>query len=208
MAVADALPAGPKLHLGAFDQIADGWINTDVTPHLFVARVPGLATLLHAVGKVNDARYAAYRDGRFRRLRYVNLNRRLPYRDASVAAIYSSHVFEHLHVDVAERTLAECHRVLKPGGVLRIAVPDLDHEVANYDPVNPDAFLDGIFQGRAASDNRHARHWWHYNAESLAARMHAAGFSDVAQCDYRQGRCPDLEQIEYREWSLFMEAVR
>jgi SAM-dependent methyltransferase len=197
-----------KLHLGAFDQVVDGWINTDVTPHLIVARIPGLGPLLHRVGKISDERYEAYRDGRFARLRYLDLTRGFPFPDDSLAAIYSSHVFEHLHVDVAERALAECHRVLMPGGVVRIAVPNLDDTVAGYDPADPDAFLDGMYQGRAASDNRWARHWWHYTAGSLGARMRAAGFSDVDERSYREGRCPDLEQIEYREWSLFMEAVK
>ncbi len=197
-----------RLHLGAFDQVVDGWINTDVSPHLMLARVPGLATLLHRLGKLSDERYAAYADGRFRRLRHLDLSRRFPLPDDSVAAIYSSHTFEHLHVDAAERALAECHRILMPGGVLRIAVPDLDKTVAQYDPSAPDDFLDGIFQGRAASDNRLARHWWHYNAVSLGARMRAAGFSEVDECDFRQGRCPDLEQLEYRDGSLFMEAIK
>ena len=203
------MPAGSnRLHLGAFDQVVDGWINTDVSPHLIVAKIPGLGPLLHAAGKITDARYEAYRDGRFKRLRYLDLTRPFPFPDDSLAVIYSSHTFEHLHVDVAERALAECHRVLMPGGVCRIAVPNLDNVVEHYDPADPDEFVYGLFQGRAASDNRWARHWWHYNAVSLGARMRAAGFSAVTECNYQQGACPDLDRIEYREWSLFMEAMK
>jgi SAM-dependent methyltransferase len=197
-----------RLHLGAFDQVVDGWINTDVSPHLILARIPGAARLLHRMGRLSDERYAAYRDGSFRRLRYLDLTRAFPFADDSLAAIYSSHTFEHLHVDAAERALAECHRILMPGGVLRIAVPNLDAIIATYDPTQPDVFLDGFYQGRTASDNRHARHWWHYNAVSLGTRMRAVGFAEVQECTFRQGRCPDLELIESREWSLFMEAVK
>ncbi len=47
--------------------------------------------------------------------------------DNSVAEIYISHVLEHLdYRDGARKTLAEFHRVLEPGGVLRISVPDLE----------------------------------------------------------------------------------
>jgi SAM-dependent methyltransferase len=197
-----------RLHLGAFDQVVDGWVNTDVTPHLMVARIPGLPWLLHRAGRLSDERYGAYADGRFRRLRYLDLTRRFPVPDDTVAAIYSSHTLEHLRVDEAERALAECHRVLAHGGVLRIAVPDLDATVAGYDPAAPDDFLDGLYQGRSARDNANARHWWHYNAGSLGARMAAAGFSEVTQRGFREGSCPDLEKIEYRQWSLFMEAVK
>lgn len=198
--------AARKLQLGAFDRVQPGWINTDVTPHLMVARVPGLPWLLHRLGLVGEERYAAYRSGAFRTLRYLDLTRRFPFPDASLDAIYSSHVFEHLHSDVLEHCLRECRRVLRPGGILRIAVPDLDNMVAHYDPADPDAFLFGIYQGRGSNDMGHARHWWHYNANSLAALLRELGFSDIRRCEFRQGRLPDVEAIEHRDWSLFMEA--
>jgi hypothetical protein len=53
-----------------------------------------------------------------------------------------------------------------------------------------------------------ARHWWHYNARSLEALLRRIGFGEVVQCEYRQGRCPDLERIDNRPGSLFMEGVR
>ncbi len=47
--------------------------------------------------------------------------------DGSVAEIYASHVFEHLgYQDELFRALGECHRVLVPGGMLRVSVPDLE----------------------------------------------------------------------------------
>lgn len=61
----------------------------------------------------------------------------LPFPDDSIESIISHHFFEHLHGDQAIRLIDECHRVLKPGGVLRIIVPafpslsavaDLDHK--------------------------------------------------------------------------------
>lgn len=46
-----------KLHLGCFDQVIPGWLNTDITPHVFVARVPGLAWFLYRIGKISKERY-------------------------------------------------------------------------------------------------------------------------------------------------------
>lgn len=47
--------------------------------------------------------------------------------DGSVAELYASHVYEHLdYVRELPTALTHAHRVLKPGGVLRIGVPDLD----------------------------------------------------------------------------------
>jgi SAM-dependent methyltransferase len=197
-----------KLQLGAFDQAVEGWVNTDVTPHLMVARLPGLAPALLRAGVIAPERDAAYRSGAFRSLSYLDVSRRFRFADSSFDYVYASHVLEHLHPDIAEHCLREAHRVLQPGGVLRIAVPDLDRMVADYDLSNPDRFLWGIYQGHGARSKRTARHWWHYNAGSLRQRLLEAGFSEVNVCEFREGRCPDLDRIETRRWSLFAEGVR
>jgi SAM-dependent methyltransferase len=200
--------AGPprKLQLGAFDHAVDGWINTDVTPHLMVARVPGFAGLLHAAGVIDNVRYEAHRAGAFRTVAYLDVAHRFPYPDGSFGCVYASHLLEHLHPDVAERCLREARRVLANGGVLRLAVPDLDELVAAYDPHDPDAFLWGIYQGRGSRAKRTARHWWHYNAGSLQTLLQNCGYREVQRCAFREGRCADLDRIETRRWSLFMEA--
>ena len=47
--------------------------------------------------------------------------------DGCFAEVYASHVLEHFdYTDELPRVLAEWHRVLAPGGVLRVSVPDLD----------------------------------------------------------------------------------
>jgi predicted SAM-dependent methyltransferase len=47
--------------------------------------------------------------------------------DGSVDEIYASHVYEHLPYFVElNRALREAHRVLRPGGTLRVSVPDLE----------------------------------------------------------------------------------
>lgn len=50
----------------------------------------------------------------------------LPFDNNSIDACYSSHVFEHLSVDDAQKFLDECMRVLKPKGIIRLVVPDLE----------------------------------------------------------------------------------
>lgn len=53
----------------------------------------------------------------------VDLSR---FADGSVAEVYASHVYEHLGYDDLHRAVREVFRVLKPGGLLRMGVPDLD----------------------------------------------------------------------------------
>jgi predicted SAM-dependent methyltransferase len=50
----------------------------------------------------------------------------LPFADASFDAVYHSHLLEHLPRDRALPFLRECRRVLKPGGLLRLAIPNLE----------------------------------------------------------------------------------
>lgn len=61
-----------------------------------------------------------------------NLANGIPFPDASVDVAYHSHVLEHLDPPIAERFLLEIKRVLKPGGILRIAVPDMESVCRRY----------------------------------------------------------------------------
>lgn len=51
-------------------------------------------------------------------------NDKIPYNDSSVSNIYCSHVIEHLEDKPVDFFIQNCFRVLKPGGVLRLACPD------------------------------------------------------------------------------------
>jgi SAM-dependent methyltransferase len=59
-------------------------------------------------------------------VRSHDARRGLPFADASVDAVYHAHMLEHLDGDDARKFLIECHRILRPGGVVRVVVPDLE----------------------------------------------------------------------------------
>ena len=56
----------------------------------------------------------------------------LPVDDSSIDCIYTSHTLEHLTLSQVKHVLNESHRVLKPGGVIRIIVPDFSLYQRNY----------------------------------------------------------------------------
>ncbi len=196
-----------NLHLGAFDRILPGWVNTDITPHLYVARVPGLARLLYSANRMTEARYLQHQRGVFRQLRKLDVTRRFPFSTATVNAIHISHMLSNLTRAGAHSCLTECYRVLKPGGILRISTVDLDAAVQAYDPAHPGVFLDLLFD-LDTSPRAKNRHWWHYNQTSLTALLQTVGFADVTRWDYGQGRCPDVDRIDTRPGSLFLEASK
>jgi predicted SAM-dependent methyltransferase len=61
-----------------------------------------------------------------------DLTRGIPLPDESAAVIYHSHVIEHFDRQGAQKLLRECFRVLRKGGVIRVAAPDLERMVRLY----------------------------------------------------------------------------
>ena len=61
-----------------------------------------------------------------------DISKGLPFDDGQFDAVYHSHVLEHLEPDAGRDLLTECLRVLKPGGVVRIVVPDLEQIASLY----------------------------------------------------------------------------
>lgn len=67
-----------------------------------------------------------------KRVKRVNLLKGFPYPDNSFDVVYSSHVLEHFTLDQALFVLKEAWRVLNPGGIVRIVVPDLAGTCREY----------------------------------------------------------------------------
>jgi predicted SAM-dependent methyltransferase len=61
-----------------------------------------------------------------------NLLSGIPFESSTFDLVYHSHVLEHFSKQDGEMLIEECFRVLKPGGVLRIAIPDLEQIARNY----------------------------------------------------------------------------
>jgi SAM-dependent methyltransferase len=119
------------VNLGSSARVAPGWNNVDSSWLLRLARAPRLARVAHAAGAISPERYA-----RLKRLDADvvcwNLRHGIPFADGSADAVYHSHVLEHLDREDAPGFLRECWRVLKPGAVLRVVVPDLELLAARY----------------------------------------------------------------------------
>ncbi|MBX9783544.1 MAG: methyltransferase domain-containing protein [Chitinophagaceae bacterium] len=62
----------------------------------------------------------------------VNILKGLPYADNSFDIVYHSNILEHLPSDTGKKMIEECFRVLKPGGMIRINVPDMEKICREY----------------------------------------------------------------------------
>ncbi len=97
-------------------------------------------------------------------------------------AIYCSHALEHLYPHEVSVALAEFYRVLKPGGVATILVPDLEGVPAT-DETLPGSDLTGLHlyygDARLIPDHPHMAHHCGFVAETMRSVLSAAGFSSV-----------------------------
>jgi SAM-dependent methyltransferase len=197
-----------KLHLGASNCSIPGWLNTDITPHIWIARIPFAPALLKLTGLMTAERYAQHRAGSFKHLKHVDLTKPLPFPDESVSAVFSSHVLEHLFFDEVDRLIGEIRRVLIPGGVCRVVVPDLEKIMPLYDPADPRAFVIAMHEIGRRADIKHVHHCG-FTGESLRRAFQAAGFSQSYVTEYRKGICPDIDRLDNRpEASVFFESIK
>ena len=100
------------------------WTNLDFSPYAYLARHKRIAGVLRTVGFISDTRWTRL-EGVDPGIVRWDLRRGIPYPDSSFDVVYNSHFLEHLRRRDAGEFLTECNRVLRPGGVIRIAVPDL-----------------------------------------------------------------------------------
>jgi len=146
-----------------------------------------------------------------------DLRKPLPIASGVARGVFTEHCLEHLDFDDVRRVLAEFHRVMRPGAVLRISVPDIEAYVRSYaagDPM-PYGEEDAIDIGYtpAMSVNRifyGSGHRFIYDFETLALMLGAQGFRDIAHVAFGKGRDPVLliDQETRRAETLYVEAVR
>jgi ubiquinone/menaquinone biosynthesis C-methylase UbiE len=127
---------------------------------------------------------------------------------ASVDGVWSSHNIEHLYAHEVPVALAEFLRVLKPGGVVLLTMPDLQRvaelivqdkldEPAYVSPAGPIAPLDILYGHRPqiAMGNVFMAHRTGFTARTLTQILANAGFDRVR---VERGKSFDLWAVGYK----------
>jgi len=104
-----------------------GVINVDWSIYLRLKKMLASAVPLFIKGERLE-RYNSLPDN----IMVHNLAKGIPFDSNSVDVVYHSHMLEHLDRDVAKKFLLEVKRVLKPGGIHRIVVPDFEKACRAY----------------------------------------------------------------------------
>ena len=211
-----------KLHLGCGLTTPGGWLNVDGSFNARLARFPWIRRTLGALGVIS--RHAAGVNWATN-IRHHDVRKPLPWSDGAFEAVYASHLLEHLYLSEGRALLRECYRVLRPGGVIRIVVPDLEAAVLDYVErrPHPDTPRDPILNGTRGDElnarlllhepfpvpgglvmrtfrlhNAFHQHKWMYDHESLGAHLTLAGFREVARRGFLESRIPEIAEVEAR----------
>ncbi len=155
-----------KLNLGSFADMFYHWINIDI---------------------INLSEFAQSQKYIFKQ---HDLTKGIPYKDEEVDLIVSNHLLEHFSRDEGKKLLNECYRVLKPGGICRINVPDakfLTEEYLNGNIMKYRVINTGVEKAKDDAEAFHeilmAGHKTLFDEPSLKRMMEKAGFKNVQKTD-------------------------
>ena len=151
-----------------------------------------------------------------RNVQYLfDFNRALPFEEASFDGVFCEHVLEHFSFDDGVALMTGIGRNLKPGGVLRVIVPDAAWLVRTYfeDPaalvahrgvkdLTPMEVVNDYFR------QRYEHHFFH-DFDSMRKLLNLAGFDEVIRSTFGQSAMSAdlvLDDVKYAPESLYVEA--
>jgi predicted SAM-dependent methyltransferase len=177
-----------KLNLGCGTDYKEGWVNIDNNSD-------------HNITKLDLN---------------IDLRRPLPFKDNSVDYIFHEHFMEHLTIEQSRTALKDYMRVLKKGGVMRIAMPDLETIVKEYydkhwkrRPFIKRFGLEFV-ETRAEMLNMHFRWWghmWLYDWEELQRRFKEVELKSYHRCELRKSKHKALRNLEIRDESYLIAEI-
>lgn len=140
-----------------------------------------------------------------------------PLPDDCMDYIVSIHALPEMHYETLVPALRELRRVLKPGGTIRLALPDLDKGIDAYRRGDSDYFLVRDDQQQRIGSKFVVHMTWYGYSRSLFTKDYAeellekAGFSEIRHCEFMQSPSglEGITDLDSREdESLFVEAVK
>ncbi len=160
-----------------------------------------------------------------------DIRKKLPIRSGSIKGVFSEHTLEHfVWGDALNHLLPEIYRILKPGGTVRISVPDAEKAVCQYSeakskgltdktwrepynggeriPLTPMLNLNNTF--RRIYEPLHVGHKFAYDFQTLEYFLHLTGFVDIRREEYMHGRDNFLlvDYMKRASESLYVEASK
>lgn len=194
--------SSPDLYIqwGCGQTAGEGWLNFDASYTVLIEQLPFVARI------------------RGRRIfpaavRYGDIVKGLPVAADACAAVYCSHTLEHLPLNDALIALRNTYRILRPGGVFRMVLPNLRAIVSDYldseDPAPAHKFMRWSNLGTDSLPKTplgalrewlaRGRHLWMWDESTLRHELAEVGFVGIRRCAYGDSSNPMFERVEVKE---------
>jgi len=209
-----------RINIGCGHTPTKGWINFDNSFSLCLAKIPCLPEILYKLRLIERSQYEFVKFIRENDIRYGDATKGLPLLSESCDVVYSSHMLEHLDRSEANKFIKEAYRVLRPGGIIRIAVPDIKKQVEQYiESGDADAFIEATHMcvPRPVTLAQKIRlllwgprhHQWMYDGKSLSKLLQKHSFVEVEILPAGKTVIPEPEPLDLQERSsesVYVEA--
>jgi SAM-dependent methyltransferase len=180
------------------------WINFDASPTLRLQRIPLIGSVIRSRSGV------PFPHG----VRYGDIVKGLPIAENSCNGVYCSHVLEHLSLNDFRKALKNTYAILKPGGIFRCVLPDLEIAAREYvkalDEGNNLASIRFIERDTMLGQKQrptglkqqlafhwgNARHLWMWDHASLSFELKEAGFSNIRKCKFADSSDAMFKDVE------------
>lgn len=208
-----------RLNLGCGLLAPQGWVNVDGSWNARLAKYPFIRRMLSSLRVLPPGKMEIPWSSN---IFIHDVRKPLPFPDESAAAIYASHVLEHLYFQEARKLLIESFRVLAGGGALRVVVPDLKAIVEEYLGERPFGPLSEEMASLQPADRFNQRllmrasnppssnvfyriyeawqdfhsHKWMYDRDSLVELFQWAGFVNVQPKECHVSCIDDIQAVE------------
>jgi SAM-dependent methyltransferase len=156
---------------------------------------------------------------------YGDIVKGLPIGAESCDVVYCSHVLEHLAVEDFRVALLNTHRYLKPAGIFRFALPDLERLARAYlesqDPSAAFRFMERTHLGlkvRKRGIAAFLRSWlggsvhlWMWDCKAISVELERAGFRQIRRACFGDSINPWFAEVEDKgrwEGCLGVECVK
>lgn len=191
---------GGHVQYGCGWSAPEGWRNFDSSPTLRFERIP-------LIGRLYTRNSRRFPDN----VEYGDIVKGLPVAERSSDGAYCSHVLEHLSLADFRTALVNTYEILRPGGVFRLVVPDLEHMVRRYIDNPSESAAHALMMDTGLGWERrergfrefcvswlgNSRHLWMWDFKNIAAELRHAGFAGIRRADF--GDCPDAAFAEVED---------
>jgi predicted SAM-dependent methyltransferase len=209
------------IHCGTARKFHEGWMNTDILP------MPDRDGGRTEPGRI--ARISRTGDDRFYYLQHDSVEP-YPFEDGSFEWAFAEHFLEHLTPEEAVGWLQDLHRLVKPGGIVRLTTPNLRSYVEGY--LDPEgrffaehrerlgrlrAFTEqGVPARRAWMVNQIFHMWdhkWIYDLDEVRYVAERAGFPPdaIVERSFQDGAVAEVSRLDLpmrSDESLYVELTR